>query len=558
MNRPWAFRFSIFIPLVTSGFLLLSFHPFNISWVLWVALVPWWVWLLHPHRSRRQAVLGSMLVGLVYYVGISVPFTSLEWWGWGSISTEEFPAYQLWQRVFMLGIAVALSAWGAVFWGAFGWLMHRHAKSPWTRLVLLSACWTLLIEYVPHLTIAGLSWGLLGYRLHEAVLIRQVASLAGIYGLGFLIAFVNASVTTWALAVQALEPAMPMLQRPVRHVMQQAGRTMCRPPVRGTVGVGVLVILAAFGYGAVSVNRAEVRQRPAIKAAALQGNVLEYAVEDLQAEGFDATYGPMVDKALHRSAEIIVLPESVWFHALQRDGTRNRWVPTQRLMSMQRLQQRFAEKLRQSSSLIIHGMDTIQEGRVYNALDFWTAGGLHGVYFKRTLVPFSEFRPPGLGWLAPQNRLHGSGFEYTAGDRPNVVSFRTMPIGGLICHEVMFPRLVRESVLAGAQLLVSAGNDGMFKDPVVAEEQAVMARFRAIEQHRYLIRSMKSGVSAIVDPWGRELARVPVGNKGIATASVRAVGGLSPYARWGDWMVWVAGLLAVGVLLVRPRATAAS
>jgi apolipoprotein N-acyltransferase len=104
---------------------------------------------------------------------------------------------------------------------------------------------------------------------------------------------------------------------------------------------------------------------------------------------------------------------------------------------------------------------------------------------------------------------------------------------------------VRQSVRAGAQLLVSAGNDGIFKSPIVAEEQLVMAKLRAIEERRYLVRSMKTGISAIIDPWGREVARVPVQAQALIRGDVFPISRLSFYTRWGDWIVWLAGLLAL-------------
>jgi len=546
------------MPLATSGLLLLTFHPFNVSWMVWMALVPWWVWLADPSRSAREAFLGSFCAGLLYYVGISVPFLSLEWWGWGVINAEELPWYVLRQRLFILGVSVALSAWGALFWGLFGWLIHRHARHPWARLLLLSACWTLLIEYLPHQTVGGLSWGLLGYRLHDALLIRQVAALAGVYGLGFLIAFVNAALAIWVHATRTLQPAVAIIDRPLRRVARQGRIAVNQRPVGGVVGLGVLTVLAGAGYGLVTIQNADTVTGAAMKAAVLQGNVLEYTEADLTPEGMDKAYLPLIDQALAEMADLIILPETVGSRVLQVDGTRSPWVSERQGMSRDDLRQAYAAKLEGSSSLMVHGIDAMKDGQGYNALAFWDAAGLRGMYFKRRLVPFTEFRPRGLGRLSPQNQLHGTGFEYTAGTGPRLVPFRTLPIGGFICHEIMFPHLARESVLAGAQLLVSAGNDGMFKNAIVAEEQAVMARFRAVEEGRYLIRSMKSGVSAIIDPWGRELARIPVGEQGVVSEYVRAIPRLTTYAHWGDWIVWMAGLLALGGLFLRRRGGAST
>ena len=180
---------------------------------------------------------------------------------------------------------------------------------------------------------------------------------------------------------------------------------------------------------------------------------------------------------------------------------------------------------------------------------FWTTQGLTGTYFKRSLVPFAEFTPRGLGWLSPRNRLHGGGFTYSPGAGPALVTFHKIPIGSFICQEVMFADPIRQSVRAGAQLLVSAGNDGVFLNPAVAKTLHAMAVLRAVEHRRYVLRAMKTGISAVIDPLGRSVALAPEGVRTTISATVSPQSGLSFYDQFGNWLVWLCGILAAFLVL---------
>jgi apolipoprotein N-acyltransferase len=134
----------------------------------------------------------------------------------------------------------------------------------------------------------------------------------------------------------------------------------------------------------------------------------------------------------------------------------------------------------------------------------------------------------------------------------------------LICYEAIFPEIARESVDFGAQLLVNITNDSWYGFSSAPYQHLAISRMRAIETGRYLVRAANTGVSAFIDPVGRELARIPVGlsptsQKRIhpsqlveASFLVRTVAlleGRTVYGVLGDLFAWACTLAALGLLV---------
>jgi len=361
--------------------------------------------------------------------------------------------------------------------------------------------------------------------LHAHDALRQLASLTGVYGLSVLVLAVNAVIASWFIALRQRTP---------------------RPMAATLVVLGLLVGSLQHGHYTL---RMGMSQSPRVRVALLQGAKTEYTVEDLTADGLDRLYPGMIPEAVEGGADLVVLPESVWLRTLQADGTSSPLATNP--ISLEDLSRHIAGWVQERPVHVVLGLDVLADGRIYNATTVWSRERLVGYYRKRRLVPFAEYRPVAFGHFAPANRLHGDRFAYTPGQGPQLVQLGPLALGMFICQEVMFPSLIRESVREGAMLLVATGNDGVFRSPVVAQELSHMAQFRAAEHRRYVVRGMKSGVSAVIDPWGRVVASAPVNTRGIVAATVTAMNGPTPYTRFGDWILWVCALL---VLVLVPAA----
>lgn len=513
-------RHAFHLPLLSALLASLIFPPTSQEWLVWVVWVPLLIWLAeYPQGSFRRAFPSLLLVGTIYHVVLLAPFCSLAWWGWGAMSEEAMRSAAAFQRLFVSTLLFMAALWGGVMVAIAGWFARPSLSRPLYAVWVVPAAWVLGVEWLAHQAVFGFSWGLIGYRLHAHDALRQLASLTGVYGLSFLVLAVNAVIASWFIALRRHTP---------------------RPVAATLIVLGLLVGGLQYGHHAL---RTGMSQSPRVRVALLQGAKTEYAVEDLTLEGLDRLYPGMIVEAVQGGADLVVLPESVWLRTLQADGTSSPMAINP--VSAEDLGRQIAGWVRERPAHVILGLDVLAGGRIYNATTVWDRSRLAGYYRKRRLVPFAEYRPAVIGRFGPANRLHGPRFAYAPGQGPQLIRLGPLIAGMFICQEVMFPSLIRESVREGATLLVTTGNDGVFRSPIVAQELSHVAQFRAAEHRRYVVRSMKSGVSAVIDPWGRVVASAPVHARGIVTATATGMSGRTPYTRFGDWILGLCALLVL-------------
>lgn len=170
-------------------------------------------------------------------------------------------------------------------------------------------------------------------------------------------------------------------------------------------------------------------------------------------------------------------------------------------------------------------------------------GQLAGRYDKRFLVPFGEFIPPGFGWI---EKISSEAGNYAAGRRPGIFTSAGHRLGVFICYESAFPHLVREVASGGAEVLINLTNDGYFGRSRAPREQHVsLARMRAVENARWLLRPSNDGLTAVIDPTGRVWDQLPEFKRQTGRLRFGWVREKTAYTRAGDWFAW--GCLALGL-----------
>lgn len=172
----------------------------------------------------------------------------------------------------------------------------------------------------------------------------------------------------------------------------------------------------------------------------------------------------------------------------------------------------------------------------WNAAGLWGADGLPSeqVYAKRHLVPFGERMP--FQWLIPAlGRLDLGQAEWTPGTRGVVFPSAAGPFSCLVCFESIFPDLARADVRAGARMLVVVTNDEWFGNSAALVQHADMSPFRAVENDVPLLRCANTGLTEVIGPDGRIVARAPAWKPEVLAARVPPAGPPTPYGRFGDW-----------------------
>ena len=178
-------------------------------------------------------------------------------------------------------------------------------------------------------------------------------------------------------------------------------------------------------------------------------------------------------------------------------------------------------------------------------------GNGEGTYHKHHLVPFGEFFPvPDAirDWLLSMN-LPASDLVPGPAEQAPVTAGEAV-CGVSICYEAAFGSEQRKWAPA-AEVLINVSNDGWFGDTVALEQHLDMARVRAMETGRYLLRVTGTGITAAVDPRGRIIDRLPKYEAGFLDVSVPRLAGATPYVRYGEWpLVFLCLLLGVALPLV--------
>jgi apolipoprotein N-acyltransferase len=167
-------------------------------------------------------------------------------------------------------------------------------------------------------------------------------------------------------------------------------------------------------------------------------------------------------------------------------------------------------------------------------------------YDKIRLVPFGEYVPDAFGWV---NRITHEIGDFVPGTRIVTFPVSGHHIGAFICYESAFSDLVRQFTKAGANVLVNLSNDGYFGHSAAREQHLELVRMRAAENRRWILRATNDGITAMIDPAGREIVRLPLYTQTSVVFGYNYETGLTPYVRFGDWFAWTC-LGISGVLVV--------
>jgi apolipoprotein N-acyltransferase len=368
----------------------------------------------------------------------------------------------------------------------------------------VAAAWV-AAEFGRATLLTGTPWALFGYSQIDAIPLIQIADVAGVYGVTFVLVSVNAALAELFLAAT---------DTPARS------RTAASAVVMAT-----LVLAAVLGYGMLRLRSlALVPPLRPVRVALVQGNL------DLGSQWREEFYGENLDTYLRLTTEaireyepaVVFWPENAMtFFLEQEPGYRN---AIERVLDGQ-------------AQLVAGGPRTDSERRHYNSIFLLSAGGrIVARYDKQRLVPFAEYFPfAGVDLLRRRfARVQG----FTPGGSPELLPTVAGPAGIMICNEAMFPEIAAARVRAGAAYLVDPANDSWFRARFSAQQFEIV-RLRAVEQRRYIVRASTSGPSAIVDPAGRVVFATAVSTQTVAGGEISAGTVTTLYCRVGDLFAWL-------------------
>ena len=215
--------------------------------------------------------------------------------------------------------------------------------------------------------------------------------------------------------------------------------------------------------------------------------------------------------------------------------------------------ERIQATLPPESALLTGIVQRDSQGRYYNAVI--GLGNVEGDYRKEHLVPFGEYLPLDSLLRGIINFFDLPMSDFTAGASDQApIRAAGLRIGTAICYEIIYPGLVANRA-ADADVLLTVSNDTWFGDSIGPLQHLQMARLRALENGRYVIRATNNGVTAIIDPLGEVTAVAPRFETTSISDEVWAMEGLTPFTQTGSWPTWLlaALLIAPGLRWGRSR-----
>jgi apolipoprotein N-acyltransferase len=215
------------------------------------------------------------------------------------------------------------------------------------------------------------------------------------------------------------------------------------------------------------------------------------------------------------------------------------------------------------SAFLVGGFASDNEKKRYNsAFAVYPDGSVPLPYFKQILIPFGEYMPGSsvFPWL---NNLNDNAGLFSPGHEIKVFSYPmrrpdgceyTAKVAPLICYEDTVTGPARDATRRGAEVLVNLTYDTWFGRTAAPYQHHLIAIFRAIENRRYLIRSTYTGYTAVVNPLGKTVARIPAFQEGKLTVDVTLMSYKSSYTNFvGETPWWGLLALSVGSILARRR-----
>lgn len=494
------------IPQKTTALALFAgaLYPFGFAPYDWwpltllsVALL--WV-SLEGKRPTQAAKLGFAFGLSAFGIGVS----------WLHVSMHQYGGTPLWLAVLMTAAFVAFIAlFSALQTGASSWLAGKRRLTPW----LFASVW-LLVDVLRGYFLTGFPWLYAGYTLIDTPL-ANLATLGGIWLLTFAVILLSA-----------------LLGQLWRWKNTHKIKWLCR--ASAAFALAVIAIMSPA-------NRYVEAAGDPIPVALLQGNIpqdlrwitqMRLATRDI--------YAKLSDQVPPHHLEI--WPESAlteFYH-----------------QAKPFLTERAALAEAKNGALVV-GIPTYdtndiwQRGRIHNTIKVLSGG--EGDYHKQKLVPFGEFVPfeEQIRGLIPFFDLEMSSFNHGNTNQSNLIA-KQVAIAPSICYEIMYPELVAKQAL-NSNVLITVSNDAWFGTSAGPHQHFQMARLRAIETGRWLLRSTNTGITAIINEKGKVVKALPQFERDLLLGHFTPLSGLTPFSRWGSWPIWLFASLGVLLSLMRRR-----
>ncbi len=498
------------------------FAWFGLVPLLWALLSPCSPDPAQPQRPLRRAFLLAYLCGVLWYCG------NCYWVRDTMLRYGDMPP--LAPTLLLLGFSLVLG----LYFGLFGlavMLVRRATGS--TRLALAAApvFWAALELAAARIT--SVPWDQLGYSQVDNALVNPLAPWTGVYGISFLLVAVNALLTGGLVLDRRSYRRLSGLAGVVLFLAGWAGVFL--PPPKPAPTATAVLIQPNLDVGDDNTWQAPDWSRHIAQFTQLAGEQCKSYIAGIPQTG--APSGTILCPPHPEPPSLVVWPES----------------PAPFIEQAPRFQQAMISIAHATQAPLVVGAigaeysSDDQAWRDYNSAIIVSAdGALVGRYDKIHLVPFGEYVPfKNLLFFA--RKLTGRVSEFTRGDQRKVFRLNGHRFGVFICYEAVFADEVRQFSRLGAQVLVNVSDDGWYGDTSAPWQHLNMARMRAIENRRWILRDTNNGVTAVIDPNGQVRQSIPRHQVDALPAQFAFRDDITFYSAHGDLFASLCAILALGL-----------
>lgn len=490
---------TILFAILSGVLIFLSFPNANLYILPWVALIPFLIVI--SKRGLLRALFFGFLIGLIAHSGII-------YWIYPTIKFNT----QSWKQALLC--LFLLSGYMSIYTAIWAFLLRAIKPTVSVfRFSLFAASLWVTLEYIRTYIFTGFPWALLGYSQWNFLPIVQIAEYTGVYGVSFLIVWVNVGIYQFIRTKRWL-PFIALL----------------------LTFTGVVV------FGLVRFDQNYFSSPPYIKVAVIQANIDQYKKWDTDYEKeIMQTYNTLILKASKQKPDLIIWPETAVPGYLPSNAHLYAWVS--------RLAKRTDTYHLVGTPYYNGGVD------YFNAiLLFGPEGEIMGWHQKAHLVPFGEFIPYRT-LLEPYFGILNTLGDFTVGTKFSALSIRSVFWGTTICSENFFGDIIRKFVKNGAEILTNQTNDAWYFKTSAPMQHFIMNVFRAVENRRNVVVCGNTGVSGVVEPSGIIREKIPLFSAGYFVSRIEPRKEVTFYTKNGDLFaktcVFIAFFMAITLLIKR-------
>ncbi len=514
-RRAWL---SWLLAIISGALQVVIFPVPNWNFLCWIALAPLLIALLDAANRSTGRTIPALVRGFLlgWVTGVTVYAGSCYWVYhvmkfYGGLSAPVAAGVLL---LFCLYVGLVHGLFGA----ALTWIASRPNWGQ--RGLILAAPFLWVGAEFFRARVIGFPWDLLGTVLVDNIPLSRIASLTGVYGLSFEIVLMNAALV--AILYGRRERRLLMLAAAILILGIVETGSYLEPPPAIPTGTARLV-------------------QPNISLD-----------QQWTAESYDKTLADLKRISIPQPGEgmpgdplpdLVIWPES----------------PAPFFANDSRFEQTLSEIATGTNSYVLAGtIGVLRDGdnsQLFNSAELVAPNGdWLARYDKIHLVPFGEY-VPFKDLFSFARKLTKEVGDYIPGTQRLVLPVHSYKLGTFICYESIFPDEIREFANNGAGLLVNISNDGWFGETGAPGQHLRMARMRAIENNRWVLRATNTGITATIDPYGRVIQQARRNVQVAVNMPYGVVTSTTFYTRHGDWFAWlcVVACAIIAVLALVPR-----